>query len=251
MTGSSLTPGDADSNVEPTPALGGDQNHGRQKKSRGRRKSANEPVKQTPLEPTPELPPPPVSGDPFDPANLSSMRLSQDFAAMAAVKPVITSVAVRKPGKHEFVRVRAGTEWQFQTGVFIEKSGLSNEIYLVVPALMSAMLGNVTPTLLVLAMSRQSSVPFLWPLVLASPGGKPCLWHETAIEAAQLAESKWLKVVSDTIAGLYVPHVAAGNLSEPIWPGDLALNDYLRLAFKGRLIDSINHPCLQRMRGEI
>lgn len=74
------------------------------------------------------------------------MKLSQDFASMAAVKPVITSVAVRKPNKHEFVRVRPGAEWRFETGCFIEKE--TRETYLVTPELWPAMPGDVTPTAL-------------------------------------------------------------------------------------------------------
>jgi len=76
-------------------------------------------------------PPGANSGDPFDPTNLSSLRMSQDFSQMTQVKPAITVVAVRKPNKHEFVRVREGSQWRFETGCFIDKE--SREVYLVSP----------------------------------------------------------------------------------------------------------------------
>ena len=57
---------------------------------------------------------------------------------MAAVKPVITSVAVRKPNKHEFVRIRPGAE----RGVEKDTRGT----YLLTPELWPAMPGDVTPT---------------------------------------------------------------------------------------------------------
>lgn len=196
-----------------------------------------------------ESPPPAVSDDPFDPSNLSRMKLSQDFATMAAVKPVITSVAVRKPNKHEFVRVRPGAAWRFETGCFIEKD--TRETYLVTPELWPAMPGDVTPTALVVAISRNSPVPFLWPLVLPSSDGRPNRWHESGIEAARLAESQWLRSVADMSAGCYVPFVAAAKLPEPEWPNDLTMADFLRLAFQGRFIRDMSHPCLQRLRGEI
>ena len=123
-----------------------------------------------------------VNADPFDPSNLSKMKLSQDFATMAAVKPMITSVAVRKPRKHEFVGVRRGDQWRFETGCFVEKE--SRETYLVTQELWPAMPGDVTPTALVVAISRNSPVPFLWPLVLPSSDGRPNRWHESGIEAA-------------------------------------------------------------------
>jgi hypothetical protein len=190
-----------------------------------------------------------VVADPFDPANLAKMKLSQDFASMAAVKPVITSVAVRKPNKHEFVRIRPGAEWRFETGCFIEKE--TRETYLVTPELWPAMPGDVTPTALVLAVSRNSPIPFLWPLTLPSSDGRPNRWHESGIEAARLAESQWLRTEADMSAGMYVPRVAAAKLPEPEWPVDLTMNDFLRLAFQGRFIRDLSHPCLQRLRGEI
>ena len=193
--------------------------------------------------------PAPVSNDPFDPSNLAKMKLSQDFAAMAAVKPVITSVAVRKPNKHEFVRVRPGSVWRFETGCFVDKD--TREVYMVTPELWPVMPGDVTPTALVVAVSRNSPIPFLWPLTLPSSDGRPNRWHESGIEAARLAESQWLRSVADMSAGCYVPFVAAAKLPEPEWPADLTMSDFLRLAFQGRFIRDTSHPCLQRLRGEI
>ena len=151
--------------------------------------------------------------DPFDPSNLAKMKLSQDFAGMTSVKPMITSVAVRKPHKQEFVRVRPGAEWRFKTGCFVDKD--TREVYMVTPELWSAMPGDVTPTALVLTVSRNSPVPFLWPLTLPSSDGRPNRWHESGIEAARLAESQWLRSVADMSAGCYVPYVAAATLPEP------------------------------------
>jgi hypothetical protein len=195
----------------------------------------------------PEIPV--TSSDPFAPANLAKMKLSQDFATMAAVKPIITSVAVRKPSKHEFVRIRPGAEWRFETGCFVDKD--TREVYMVTPELWPVMPGDVTPTALVVAVSRNSPIPFLWPLTLPSSDGRPNRWHESGIEAARLAESQWLRSVADMAAGCYVPFVAAAKLPEPEWPNDLTMNDFLRLAFQGRFIRDMSHPCLQRLRGEI
>ena len=198
---------------------------------------------------TPEPRPISAATDPFDPVNLSRMRLSQDFTALAEVRPVITSVAVRKPLKQEFVRVRPGDEWRYPTTCFVDKE--NGETYLVAPALLSEMPGDLTPTALVVAMNRNSPVPFLWPLVLPSPDGRSCRWYDSAIEAARLANSKWLRCVADNSANCYIPYVAKAALPEPVWPADLTMADLLRLAFQGRMIDDINHICLRRLRGEI
>lgn len=189
------------------------------------------------------------SNDPFSPTNLEKMKLSQDFSAVAAVRPVITSVAVRKPRKHEFVRVRAGVEWRLETGCFVDTE--TDEYYMVAPELWPTMSGDITPTALVLAISRDSPVPFLWRLKLPSSDGRPNRWNESAIEAARLAESQWLRCVADLSDGCYVPFVAVAKFPEPDWPVDLTMADFLRRGFQGRYIQDISHPCLKKLRGEI
>jgi hypothetical protein len=51
--------------------------------------------------------------------------------------------------------------------------------------------------------------------------------------------------------GAYGMFKARGDLGEPEWP-DKSLSELLRLAFKGdRLIDSLNHPVLRELAGEM
>ena len=190
-----------------------------------------------------------VSRDPFAPENLRRMRLSQDFAASAVVKPVLTTIAVRKPNKHEFIRVRAGAEWRFETFCFRDEE--SREVYLLMPGMRDHLESDAVAMALVLAVSRLSPVPFLWPLSLPIEDRRPCRWHTSAIEAALLAEQKWLRVVSDVAAGCYGTYIAEGELTAPRWPDDLTMTDYLRLAFRDRIIGDMAHPCLKRLRGEI
>jgi hypothetical protein len=184
--------------------------------------------------------------DPF--ANLERLRLSQDFAATSKVKPVLTSLAVRKPNRSEFVRVRPGEMWRFQAGTMTQKD--SRETFLIAPELFDAIPGEVQSTMLLVTIARLSPIPFIWPCRLPGVDGRSNRWHESAIEAARLAESRWVRVVADMSAGSYVPHVAQGNLPEPAWPDD-SMEDLLRLAFRDRFIDDLNHPVLRQLRGEI
>jgi hypothetical protein len=43
---------------------------------------------------------------------------------------------------------------------------------------------------------------------------------------------------------------AAGQFPEPKWP-ETTLEQLLEIAFKGRVIDTMDHPVLRRLRGEI
>lgn len=186
--------------------------------------------------------------DPFDPSELAKLRLSQDFSELAQVRPVMTSIACRKPHKQEFIRVRNGEEHRFTTGCFTDKD--NRETYLITPAVRECLVGDVVPTMLVVCVSRNSPIPFLWPLTLPGVDGRPNRWHESAIEAARIAEGQWVKVMADMAAGCYVPNVALGNLPEPEWDGVPSMTELLRLSFKDRLIATTDHPVLRRLRGE-
>ena len=49
--------------------------------------------------------------------NLTSLRLSQDFAANLNIKKAIITVPVKKPHRQWFIRVHSNEEFRFQTGV--------------------------------------------------------------------------------------------------------------------------------------
>jgi hypothetical protein len=189
----------------------------------------------------------PGESDPF--ADLESLRLTQDFVAHNGVKPLLSSVAVRKPNRQEFIRVRPGDEWQFEAGCLTENS--TKDIYLVHASLVDELRGDVKATCLRASISRGSKTPFLWPIGLPGPGGQWNSWHESAATAASLAEGNWLKVTSDGNANTYRTHVAEATFPEPEWPVELSMNSLIRVAFKDRIIDSIDHRVLRRLRGEI
>jgi hypothetical protein len=182
--------------------------------------------------------------DPFDPA---ALRLSQDFASTVGVKKVLTKVPCRKPNKQEFVRVRPGVDWRVDTAVFTDE--IEREVYIVANELFSEMADEVKPICLRLAINKQGD-PFLWPLKLPGPDGRGNRWHESAVAAANHAEKKWVRVTANMPAGMYDLFEASGDLAEPVWP-ELTFRNLLELAFRDRRIDSINHPILKSLRGEI
>ena len=184
--------------------------------------------------------------DPFDPA---ALRLSQDFAAQLGVQKVLLTVPVRKPDKTWFVRVHPAEEYRLQTAVIELKE--ERETYLVAPALWPELAGESTfsPRVLFTAVNRQG-VHFIWPIRLPGPDGKVDGWSQSALEAAQRAQEKWVRVQSNMSLGAYEVSEAAANLPEPKWP-DKSLGELLKVGFKGRYIDSPDHPVLKKLRGEV
>jgi hypothetical protein len=179
--------------------------------------------------------------------DLDGLRLSQDFGAMVGVKKAITTVPIRKPNKQWFIRVRPGEEWRFQAALLVFKE--ENETFLVRPELVPDLSNEVTPAELFLTMNRQG-VLFVWPVRLPGPDGRVDSWSQSAIEAAEIAEEMWVRVVPNMSLGGYDLFEATGNLTEPAWP-DLSFNEIMRIAFKDKIIGESNHPALKRLRGEI
>jgi hypothetical protein len=185
-----------------------------------------------------------VTPDPFDPA---SLRLSQDFGAECGVKKVLLKVPVRKPTRQEFVRVHPDPDYSLDTALIELKD--DREFYLVPPELQIELFDETAATRLYTAVNRQGVIT-LWPCPLPGHDGRTNAWHETAIQAAELAKTRWVRVVSDMSLGGYQPFAAVAELPEPEWP-DRAFGDLLRLAFGDRLIDQADHPVIKRLRGEI
>ena len=99
------------------------------------------------------------------------------------------------------------------------------------------------------AVTRRGDL-FLWPIRLPDADGRHDNWSRSALEAAQLAMSRWVRVASNRPEGIYETFEATGALPEPEWPTD-SFEQIVQLAFKDHYIDSVDHPAIRRLRGEI
>jgi hypothetical protein len=185
--------------------------------------------------------------DPYDPA---ALRLSQDFTAGSGVKKALLTVPVRKPGKTAFYRVHPSTDYALPT-ILLEVEGDRDSTYLIAPELRSALAAEpaCAPWQLYTAIDRQD-VLFLWKVRLPGADGKSNPWWDSAHEAAARAQRTWVKIAANQALGAYDVWEAASELSEPNWPNKSS-RELLAIAFKGKLIDSLDHPVLRKLRGEI
>lgn len=183
--------------------------------------------------------------DPFDP---SKLRLSQGMTAAQGVKKHLTTLPVRKPSKEWFVRCHPDPSYRLETYVLELKE--DGEIYLVAPELWDQLAGEGTfsPRLLVTSINKQGTL-FLWPIRLPSPDGRHDDWSRSAMEATSFASNGWVRIQSNMSLGAYEVFEATGSLGDPEWPKS-PFGDLLRIAFKDKYIDSLDHPVLKRLRGE-
>jgi hypothetical protein len=206
-------------------------------------KETNQPPPTTPDEKD-KTNSPPENPDRFAPDNL---RLSQKFHSNAGVKKVYTTIPVRKPNSQEFIRVRPGEDWYLETAILELKD--ERESYLVAVDLWPEMQGEIVPKALYTTINRQG-VLTLWPIRLPGEDGRLDTWNRSAHQAAGLAKTRWIKVVSNMSLRGYDVSEATGNLPDPEWP-DLSFEEMLTIAFKDRYIDSLEHPVIRRLRGEM
>lgn len=99
------------------------------------------------------------------------------------------------------------------------------------------------------AVNKQGDL-FLWQAVAPNPDGRSCDWHDTALEAAHLAETQWVRMQANMSAGYYDVATPIATFAEPTWT-DYDFATLLEKAFgEKHLISSFDHPFLQRLRGE-
>jgi hypothetical protein len=181
--------------------------------------------------------------NPFDPARL---QLSQNFAEMAGVRKLLTTVPVRRTNKQDFIRVHPDPDYRLDTAVLELKDG--RETYLVDPALWHELPGEIVPKVLCTTINRQG-VLSIWPIRLPGEDGRQDEWSRSALEAAQMAQSRWVRVAANMYLGAYEIYEAVADLPEPDWP-EKSFDDILKIAFKDRFINDSNHPVIRRLRGE-
>jgi hypothetical protein len=182
--------------------------------------------------------------DPF--ADLENLRLPQAFVETAGVKKLLKTVPVRKPGSQDFVRTHP--EFRLSPAALIELKD-DREIYLVAPNMVPDLGTEYFAATLYLACTRQG-VAFLWPVRLPTPEGKYLEWHRSAAEAAEAATSKWIRIVANMGLGAYEIFEAASNqIPSPAWP-EASFEEIIKVAFRDRLIDRVDHPVVKRLRGE-
>jgi hypothetical protein len=179
-------------------------------------------------------------------SDLSALRLSPDEAGQIGSEEVLAHVSVRKPTINEFVRVNPNPAMSLAASIFVDPE---RETYLVAPGARNVLVAGVKAMLL-LATVNQRGLFFLWPVALGDGSGRRNAWHETAREASELAKREWVKLVSDMPGGCYRVYRAKGALPNPVFP-EKSLEELLRIAFRGRIIDSETHPVVRQALGLI
>jgi hypothetical protein len=185
-----------------------------------------------------------AAADPFDPAHLA---LGQNFAEAMAVKKLSTHVPIRKPNKHEWFRVHPDPAYRLQTTLLALK-GEREELYLVPPHLRAELVGELCIVELFTCINRDNVV-FLVAVKLPGPDGRLNTWVASLMDAMSYARDRWVRVMARMALGAYETFAPEGHLPDPDWPAT-PFADLLRIAFRDRTIDSLDHAVIRNIRGK-
>jgi hypothetical protein len=184
----------------------------------------------------------PAAPDPFD---IASLRLNPSFLETAGVKKLITTVPVKKPSQQDFVRVHPATEYRENFAMIDLKD--DREEYLVHPTILPELTGEVVYKTVFTAVNRQGVV-FLWPVRLPAPDDRRSEWPRSAREAAELAMAQWIRMKANMSLGAYEINVAESVMADPVWP-KLSFRELVLVAFRERIVTTLEHAVVKRLRG--
>jgi hypothetical protein len=173
------------------------------------------------------------------------MRLSANYGTTLGVIKLLTKVPVGKPKPNVFIRAHTDESMTFPAMVYEDKE--AREQYLVDPSVAQELGGLVRPVLLCAAIDRQNN-PFLIPVPLPGEDGRRNPWHESLAQAVEHSKKGWLRISANMQLGAYDIHMAGGPLPEPEWPSH-DMEALVQVAFRGKIITSLDHPVVQSMLG--
>ena len=180
-------------------------------------------------------------------SDLKSLRLPANYGATLGVKKLLTNVPVGKPKKTQFFRVHISEDMTFPAMILENKE--TRESYLVVPEVSEEISELVRPVVLHAAIDRQNGV-LLLPVYLPGESGSRHQTHESLAQAAELAKAAWIRITYNPHTSFYDVYEAQNDLPEPEWPA-YDIDALVQVAFRGRIVTSLDHPIVQSLLGRI
>jgi hypothetical protein len=183
-----------------------------------------------------------ASDDPYD---LARLRITPEMLETTTVKKLLTTVPMRKPNDQDFCRVHPSPQYR-ETLAFIDLKE-DRELYIADLAMIPELRSECFFATLFTAITR-TGVLFLWPVKVQAGDAKANEWHVSAATAVQYAMKSWVRVKANMQLRGYEVFQAESSIPEPQWP-ELPFDAIYRIAVKDRLIRSLDHPAVKRLRG--
>ena len=189
----------------------------------------------------------PMQPDTSPGTDLNALRLPTNYGTTLGVEKLLTIVPVGKPKKSTFFRVHPDETMTFST--YILESKETRETYVVAQSVAQVISELVRPVILHAAIDRQNNVSLI-PVQLPGEDGVRNPWHESLSQIVERAKTKWIRFNANMKLGGYDVYEATAELPEPDWPAH-GIDKYIEIAFRGKIINSLDHPIVQSLLGKI
>jgi hypothetical protein len=191
-----------------------------------------------------------AGGDIFD--NVAALRMPLGPVKAISVRRDHQVITVGKPPAQAFFRAQAVElkDWTFP--VIVDKSANGGKaFYMIGPKMREALSRNADAALVhLIPCVTKAETPFLWAVTVPAMAGGNAAWYEGSIAAFGLAREKWIRLSWNPQSGAYDPLIAEESSSLPRFP-EWDQSEWLRRAFRDRLINGDDHPILKKLRGAV
>ena len=182
--------------------------------------------------------------------DLERVRARADRQIDLGVATEYTVIPIRNPKPDEFYRCMADEEYSMDANILSLKT--ENEWYMIDPDILPEIQLEYQLRVMTLYVCvTMSSTPFVTCIPQPNELGQINSWHESGHRTMAEAKQFWVRRQADRSNGSYIITKAMNvKLPDPKWP-TMTLSEIIERAFDKFYIDDVNHPVLQRLRGEM
>ena len=182
--------------------------------------------------------------------DLERVRARADQSIDLGVTTEYTVIPIRNPKPDEFFRCMPDEDYSMEAHILSLKT--ENEWYLIDPDILPEIqLESQLRVRTVYVCVTMNSTPFVTCIPQPDEMGKINSWHDSGHRTMEEAKLSWVRRQADKANGGYVLTKAINaKLPDPKWP-TMTLSEIIDRAFDKFYINDIQHPVLQRLRGEM
>ena len=184
--------------------------------------------------------------------DLERVRARANQSSDLGVTTEYTMIPVRNPRPDEFFMCMPDEDYSMDAHILSLKT--ENEWYMIDPDILPEIQLESqlrVRTLYVCVTMTLNFAPFVTCIPQHDEFGKINPWHESGHRTMEEAKKCWVRRQADKANSGYIITKAMNvELPDPKWP-TMTLSEIIDMAFDKLYIDDINHPVLQRLRGEV
>ena len=182
--------------------------------------------------------------------DLERVRAKADQSIDLGVTTEYTMIPIRNPKPDEFFRCMPDEDYSMDAHILSLKT--ENEWYMIDPDIRPEIqLESQLRVRTVYVCVTMNSTPFVTCIPQHDEMGKINSWHQSGHITMEEAKQCWVRRQADKANGGYtITKAMNAKLPDPKWP-TMTLSEIIDRAFDKFYINDINHPVLQRLRGEM